>query len=144
MNSPTSFTLDLTGVDYQIPDLLAGKDGMMVSPAAFTKNAGSLPTHPVGAGPFKLTSYVPTPTRTWCATRYWDASQIHLANFTVQSITQPEQILAALESGQVNVAYIAGKGRRGQAAGFKIAVIPSEVVNGSTSRPPPHRSTGRT
>ena len=117
VNSPTSFTLDLAGVDYQIPDLLAGKDGMMVSPAAFTKDPGSLPTHPVGAGPFKLTSY-------------WDASQIHLANFTVQSITQPEQILAALQSGQVNVAYIAGNQvASAKAAGFKIAVIPSEVVN---------------
>ena len=61
---------------------------------------------------------------------YWDASQIHLANFTVQSITQPEQILAALESGQVNVAYIAGNQvAAAKAAGFKIAVIPSEVVN---------------
>src|ERR1700677_2284553 len=52
VNSPTSFTLGLKQVDYQIPDLLSGKDGMMVSPAAFTKNAGSIPTDPVGAGPF--------------------------------------------------------------------------------------------
>jgi peptide/nickel transport system substrate-binding protein len=61
---------------------------------------------------------------------YWDASQIHIANLTVQDITQPEQILAALESGQVNVAYIAGNQvAAAKAAGFKIAVIPSEVVN---------------
>ncbi|MFI5065354.1 MAG: ABC transporter substrate-binding protein, partial [Streptosporangiales bacterium] len=61
---------------------------------------------------------------------YWDASQIHVANFTVQSITQPEQILASLDSGQVNVAYIAGNQvASAKAAGFKIAVIPSEVVN---------------
>jgi peptide/nickel transport system substrate-binding protein len=131
VNSPTSFTLDLTGVDYQIPDLLAGKDGMMVSPAAFTKNPGTLPTHPVGAGPFKLTSYVPDSHADLVRNPgYWDASQIHLANFTVQSITQPEQILASLESGQVNVAYIAGNQvASAKAAGLKIAVIPSEVVN---------------
>jgi peptide/nickel transport system substrate-binding protein len=131
VNSPTSFTLDLAGVDYQIPDLLAGKDGMMVSPAAFTKNPGSLPTHPVGAGPFKLTSYVPDSHADLVRNPgYWDASQIHLANFTVQSITQPEQILASLESGQVNVAYIAGNQvAAAKAAGFKVAVIPSEVVN---------------
>jgi len=131
VNSPTSFTLDLAQVDYQVPDLLAGKDGMMVSPAAFTKDAGSLPTHPVGAGPFKLTSYVPDSHADLVRNPgYWDASQIHLANFTVQSITQPEQILAALQSGQVNVAYIAGNQvASAKAAGFKIAVIPSEVVN---------------
>ena len=61
---------------------------------------------------------------------YWDASQIHIANFTVQAITEPEQILAALQSGQVNVAYIAGNQvAAAKAAGFKVAVIPSEVVN---------------
>jgi peptide/nickel transport system substrate-binding protein len=131
VNSPTSFTLDLAQVDYQVPNLLSGKDGMMVSPAAFTKDAGGLPTQPVGAGPFKLTSYVPDSHANLVRNPgYWDASQIHVANFTVQDITQPEQILAALESGQVNVAYIAGNQvAAAKAAGFKIDVIPSEVVN---------------
>jgi peptide/nickel transport system substrate-binding protein len=130
VNSPTSFTLRLTQVDYQVPDLLSGKDGMMVSPAAF-KHPGSLPTKPVGAGPFKLTSYVPDSHADLVRNPgYWDASQIHLANFTVQDITQPEQIMAALQSGQVNVAYIAGNQvAAAKAAGFKIDVIPSEVVN---------------
>jgi len=133
VNSPTSFTLDLSQVDYQIPYLLAGKDGMMVSPKAFATAAGvsSLPTQPVGAGPFKLTSYVPDSHANLVRNPgYWDAGAIHIANFTVQDITQPEQILAALESGQVNVAYIAGNQvAAAKAAGFKIAVIPSEVVN---------------
>ena len=133
VNSPTSFTLDLSQVDYQLPYLLAGKDGMMVSPKAFATKAGvnSLPTQPVGAGPFKLTSYVPDSHANLARNPgYWDASQIHVASFTVQSISQPEQILAALQSGQVNVAYIAGNQvAAAKAAGFKIAVIPSEVVN---------------
>ena len=133
VNSPTSFTLDLSQVDYQLPYLLAGKDGMMVSPKAFATAAdvSSLPTQPVGAGPFRLTSYVPDSHANLVRNPgYWDASQIHIANFTVQDITQPEQILAALESGQVNVAYIAGNQvAAAKAAGFKIAVIPSEVVN---------------
>ena len=133
VNSPTSFTLDLSQVDYQLPYLLAGKDGMLVSPKAFATKAGvnSLPTQPVGAGPFKLTSYVPDSHADLVRNPgYWDASQIHIADFTVQDITQPEQILAALESGQVNVAYIAGNQvAAAKAAGFKIAVIPSEVVN---------------
>ena len=130
VNSPTSFTLDLTQVDYQVPDLLAGKDGMMVSPAAF-KKVGTIPTQPVGAGPFTLTSYVPDSHADLTRNAgYWDASQIHLANFTVQDITEPEQILAALQSGQVNVAYIAGNQvAAAEAAGFKVDVIPSEVVD---------------
>jgi peptide/nickel transport system substrate-binding protein len=130
VNSPTSFTLDLTQVDYQLPDLLAGKDGMVVNPAAFS-NVKSIPTQPEGAGPFELTAYVPDSHVSLVRNpNYWDASQIHVANFNVLDITQPEQILSALESGQVNVAYIAGNQvAAAKAAGFKIDVIPSEVVN---------------
>jgi peptide/nickel transport system substrate-binding protein len=85
----------------------------------------------VGAGPFTMTSYVPDSHANLVRNpSYWDASQIHVANFTVQDITQPEQILSALQTGQVNVAYIAGNQvAAAKAAGFKIAVIPSEVVN---------------
>jgi peptide/nickel transport system substrate-binding protein len=130
VNSPTSFTLDLTQVDYQLPDLLGGKDGMIVNPAAF-KAVGSIPTQPEGAGPFTLTAYVPDSHASLVRNpNYWDASQIHIQNFNVLDITQPEQILSALESGQVNVAYIAGNQvAAAKAAGFKIDVIPSEVVN---------------
>jgi peptide/nickel transport system substrate-binding protein len=130
VNSPTSFTLDLSQVDYQVPDLLAGKDGMIVNPAAF-KKVGSIATQPEGAGPFTLTSYVPDSHASLVRNpNYWDASQIHVQNFNVLDITQPEQILSSLESGQVNVAYIAGNQvAAAKAAGFKIDVIPSEVVD---------------
>ena len=130
VNSPTSFTLDLSSVDYQVPYLLSGKDGMMVSPKAFA-NPGSIPTQPVGAGPFKLTSYVPDSHADLVRNPgYWDASRIHVASFSVQDIAQPREILAALESGQVNVAYIAGNQvAAAKSAGFKIDVIPSEVVD---------------
>jgi peptide/nickel transport system substrate-binding protein len=130
VNSPTSFTLDLTQVDYQVPDLLAGKDGMIVNPKAF-KDVGAIPTQPEGAGPFTLTSYVPDSHASLVRNPYyWDASQIHIQNFNVLDITEPEEILSALESGQVNVAYIAGNQvASAKAAGFKIAIIPSEVVN---------------
>jgi ABC-type transport system substrate-binding protein len=129
VNSPTSFTLDLAQVDYQVPDLLAGKDGMIVNPAYF-KDAAALATKPEGAGPFTLTSYVPDSHANLVRNAsYWDASQIHVANFSVLSITEPEQILSALESGQVNVASIVGNQvAAAKAAGFKIDVIPSEVV----------------
>ena len=113
-----------------MPDLLAGKDGMIVNPAYFTK-VSSLATQPEGAGPFTLTSYVPDSHANLVRNPdYWHASQIHVANFSVLSITQPEQILSALESGQVNVAYIVGNQvAAAKAAGFKIDVIPSEVVD---------------
>jgi peptide/nickel transport system substrate-binding protein len=130
VNSATSFTLGLKQVDYQVPDLLSGKDGMMVSPTAFKKNPTGIATAPVGAGPFRLTSYVPDSHANLVVNPgYWDAGQIHLTNFTIQDITEPEQIMAALQSGQINVAYIAGNQVAiAKADGFKVAVIPSEVV----------------
>src|SRR5579859_5842591 len=82
VNSPTSFTLNLSQVDYQLPYLLAGKDGMLVSPKVFATAAGvsSLPTQQVGAGPFRLTSYVPDSHASLVRNSgYWDASQIHAA-----------------------------------------------------------------
>jgi hypothetical protein len=51
VNSPTSFTLDLSQVDYQVPDLLAGKDGMMVNPAYHRRGQGDFPPHPAGRAP---------------------------------------------------------------------------------------------
>jgi ABC-type transport system substrate-binding protein len=129
VDGPTSFTLNLNQVDYQIPELLAGKDGMIVDPATFN-NVGGLSTQPSGAGPFKLTSYVPDSHANLVVNpNYWDASQIHLSAFTIQDITDPQQILAALESNQVNVASIPGNlVASAKSAGFKIDVIPSLTV----------------
>jgi peptide/nickel transport system substrate-binding protein len=132
VNSPASFTLDLAQVDYQLPDLLGGKDGMIVNPAYFSAGkVTSLATKPEGAGPFTLSSYVPDSHANLTHNpSYWNASQIHVASLNVLDITQPEQILSSLESGQVNVAYIAGNQvAAAKSAGFSIDVIPSEVVD---------------
>src|ERR1700761_4329546 len=140
VKNPTTFTLDLTEVDYQVPELLGGKTGMIVSPKAL-KNPKSIPTHPDGAGPFELTSYVPDSHADLVRNpHYWDAKNIHLAKFTVQDITNQQQILAALESGQVNVAYIPGNlASAAKGAGFEIDSIPSEAVteiDTQTTTPP--------
>src|SRR5690349_19448157 len=57
--NPTTVVIDLSVTDYQVPNLMAGKTGHVVSPAAFEKDAAALATKPVGHGPFQLTSYVP-------------------------------------------------------------------------------------
>jgi ABC-type transport system substrate-binding protein len=129
VKSPTVFTLDLDQVDYQVPELLGGKTGMMVSPKALA-HPTSIPTKPVGAGPFSLTAYVPDSHASLVRNPgYWDASDIHIAKANVLDITNQQQILAALESGQVNVAYIPGNlAQSAKAAGFRIQAIPSEAV----------------
>ncbi len=140
VNSPTSFTLDLSQVDYQMPDLLAGKDGMMVSPAAF-KHPGNVPTHPVGAGPFKLTSYVPDSHADLVRNPgYWDASQIHIANSTVQDITEPEQILAAGVPGVVVEMLLTAevRCRARVAAGDHVPARPAAADQVQAGQPPGH------
>jgi ABC-type transport system substrate-binding protein len=131
VESPTTFTLHLTQPDYQIPELLAGKDGMIVSPTAVAKNPNGIATAPVGDGPFTLASYVPdSHLNTVRNPGYWDVSDIHLAKLNVTQITDPQQILAALQSGQVNVALLPGTLiKSAKAAGFTINSIPSLTVN---------------
>ena len=131
VKSPTSVELDLAQVDYQIPNLLAGKTGMLVSPAAIAKNAAGLSTHPVGDGPFTLTAYVPDSHADLVRNPgYYNADDIKLAKFSVKLINEPQQILAALQSGDVNVAVIPGSlAKSAQAAGFTLNEIPALTVN---------------
>ncbi|MCW2540567.1 MAG: putative peptide transporter substrate-binding protein [Frankiales bacterium] len=130
VTSPTEFTIKLSKVDYQVPNLLAGKTGMIVSPTAIKANAAGLATKPVGDGPFTLTNYVPGSHADFVRNPNWfDASDIHLAKLSVKAITDQQQILAALQSGDVNVAYIAGSSvSAAKAAGFTINEVPSQVV----------------
>jgi ABC-type transport system substrate-binding protein len=131
VKSPTEVELDLAQVDYQIPNLLAGKTGMLVSPAAIAKDAKSLSTKPVGDGPFTLATYVPDSHADLVRNPgYYNAANIKLAKFSVKKISEPQQILAALQSGDVNVAVIPGSlAKAAQAAGFTINEIPALTVN---------------
>jgi peptide/nickel transport system substrate-binding protein len=131
VTNPTTFVLHLTQVDYQIPNLLAGKTGMVVSPKAFGSNATALATHPVGDGPFTLTSYVPDSQASLVRNPgYYDAADIHLAKANVKLISEPQQVLAALQSKQVNVAVIPGSlVKAAQSAGFTINQVPALTTN---------------
>ncbi|WP_327005081.1 ABC transporter substrate-binding protein [Dactylosporangium sp. NBC_01737] len=126
----TTVVLGLAQADYQIPNLLAGKTGMIVSPAAFEADAAGLATKPVGAGPFTLTSYVQNAKA--ALTRnpdYWDAANIKLGGFEAYPLPEPATVVAALQSGQYDVAQIPGSQvEAAKAAGLQVQVIPSLVV----------------
>lgn len=127
---PTTVVIDLTHADYQIPNLLAGKTGMIVNPAVFTANAAGIATKPAGAGPFTLTSY--TQNSKAVLTRnpgYWDAASIKLTGFELYPTPDASTVVAALQSGQYNVAQIPGSQvAAAKAAGLDVQVIPSMVV----------------
>lgn len=122
--------LELGSPDFQIPNLLAGKTGMIVSPAAFTSAPAALATRPVGAGPFTLTSYTQNAKAVLAKNPgYWDAASIKLQGFEAYPLPDAATVVAALQSGQYDVAQIpGGQVEAAKAAGLSVQVIPSLVV----------------
>ncbi|MFE6887714.1 ABC transporter substrate-binding protein [Streptomyces sp. NPDC057694] len=122
--------LRLAEPDFQIPALLAGKTGMVVNPKVFEKEPKSLATKPAGAGPYALVSYVENSKAVLKRNpAYWDAKKIRTENFELYPLPEPSTVVAALKSGQYNVAQIPGSQvKAARAAGLKVQVIPSMVV----------------
>ncbi|GAA1275242.1 ABC transporter substrate-binding protein [Kitasatospora nipponensis] len=122
--------LHLTQPDYQIPNLLAGKTGMIVNPRAFTADAAALATQPAGSGPFTLTSYTQNAKAVLKRNpSYWEAGSIKLENFELYPLPDAATVVAALQSGQYDVAQIPGSQvAAAKAAGLEVQVIPSLVV----------------
>lgn len=100
-------TLHLAAVDYQVPNLLAGKTGAIVSPTAAEKDAAALPTAPVGAGPFTFESFVPESNAVLVKNDgYWNADEIHIDRFELSVAPDPATIVAAIQSGSIDVASV--------------------------------------
>lgn len=116
--------------DFQVPNLLAGKTGMIVNPAVFSTNAAGIATQPAGAGPFNLTAYTQNASATLVANpHYWDASNIKIKNFQLYPLPDASTVVAGLSSGQYNVAQIPGSQvAAAKAAGLEVQVISSLVV----------------
>ncbi|AEA23980.1 ABC-type transporter, periplasmic subunit [Pseudonocardia dioxanivorans CB1190] len=124
-------TLHLAAPDYQVPNLLAGKTGEIVSPAAFTKDAAAIPTAPVGAGPFKFESFVPESKAVLVKNPgYWNADAIKIDRLELTPTTDPATVIAAVQSGALDVSFIPGNQiPQAKAAGLEVDVIDSMQVN---------------
>ncbi|MCK9900590.1 ABC transporter substrate-binding protein [Frankia sp. Cpl3] len=127
----TTVRIDLKNTDYQLPAILAGKTGMIVSPKAIDTDEKGLATKPVGAGPFQLTSYVPNDSAKLTRfAAYWDAANIHPANFELYMPPEAATAVAALQSGRLDVATVpASQVEAVKAAGFEVQIIPSLVIS---------------
>lgn len=125
-----TFTLELAGPNYQYPNLLAGKTGMVVNPAAFEKDPDALATQPAGSGPFVLDSY--TQNASAKLTRnpeYFAADEIEVANFELFPAADPATVVASIQSGQYNAGLLPGSQvEAAKAAGLEVQVIPSLYV----------------
>ncbi|SDE53648.1 ABC transporter substrate-binding protein [Pseudonocardia oroxyli] len=127
---PTHVRLQLAAPDYQIPNLLAGKTGAIVSPKAFTENAAAIPTAPVGAGPFMFESFVPESEAVLVKNPgYWNADAIDVERLELTAGTDPTSVIAAVQSGALDVATITGRQvEQAKAAGLEVDVVDSFTV----------------
>jgi peptide/nickel transport system substrate-binding protein len=122
--------LNLNRVDLSLPLTLAGKAGFLASPAVIKKDPTSLAKQPVGAGPFKLTTFVPDGDATFVKFgRYWDASDIHIGSVYLSGVTTAATVLAALQSGQANLAVLQGSQvAAAKSDGYDVKVVPTFAV----------------
>ncbi|MFJ6702025.1 MULTISPECIES: ABC transporter substrate-binding protein [unclassified Streptomyces] len=99
--------LDLTQVDYQIPQLLGERVLQIASPKA-AANPAELDRAPVGAGPFVVTQLVPG---TKAVLRknpdYWDAKNIHIDTVELTSAPDASTVVSGLRTGVYNFADLA-------------------------------------
>jgi peptide/nickel transport system substrate-binding protein len=129
----TTVVLVLNQPDWDLPRILAGKTGELVSPKAIASNPGGLATQPVGAGPFKLTNLVSGSSATLVRNpTYWDAKDVLLSELDLQFITNPQTVVAALKTGSVNFAWITTNTTVPSLLnqkGLAVQVVPSLRVN---------------
>jgi peptide/nickel transport system substrate-binding protein len=130
-DSATDVTLTLTGVDYQVPALVAGRTGAITSEKAAEDDVAKLATWPVGAGPFTITEFVPESHATFEKNPdYWDAENIHIDRFELTVAPDAATLVAGIQSGSFDVATLpASKIEEAEAAGLTVTVTPSLAVN---------------
>ncbi len=123
--------VELSEVDYQYPLLFAGKTGMVVNPAVFEKDAASLATQPAGSGPFSVTSYTQNDHATMEKNpHFFAADEILVSGFDLYPQADPATVVAAVQSGQYNVARLMGaQVQQAKDAGLEVQILDSMFVS---------------
>lgn len=141
-DGPLAVTFHLREPDYQLPTILAGRVGAIASPTAAAKDKAKLALWPVGAGPFRITEFVPESHAYFEKNPgYWDAANIHIDRFELTNAPDPATVIAALLSGSIDVAGRIPPRRVEEAKGrgLTVAIAPSlnvRDVSINRNRPP--------
>lgn len=130
VDDDVTLTLKLVGSNFQYPNLLAGKTGMIVNPAEFEKGPDELATRAAGSGPFILDSYTPNAKGILRRNdKYFHADDILVAGFELYPAADPATVVASLQSGQYNVGLLPpSQIQAAEAAGLEVQIIPSLFV----------------
>ncbi len=109
VNGPDTLEFHLTAATSSMPAELSQQLGMLISPAAIKKyGVKALGAHPVGTGPFTLTSYVPNSSvdfTRWSGYKVAGEPAPKVGKIDVQIITDQTSLASALTSGTVDYAF---------------------------------------
>jgi peptide/nickel transport system substrate-binding protein len=104
-SAPDTVVIHLTKPYAPLKADLAGPGGMIVSPAQVKKLGKKFGTHPVCVGPFRFTRRVAGDSITLSRSPlYYDADRIKLDSIQFKIIPDPNARIAAVQSGEVQVA----------------------------------------
>ncbi len=106
LSAPNSHTVvvNLKSPFSAFLSLLAGRTGMINSPSAMQKEGANYPSHPVGAGPFKVQSWNPEGNLVLVKNPYyWQKGKPYLNKVVYTPINEPIQEYNALITGQENL-----------------------------------------
>jgi ABC-type transport system substrate-binding protein len=99
---PYQLTITLKSPDPAILDVLAGRSGYLVSPAAVAKYGSKYGLHPAGTGPFMLVSYTPNSEVVLKRNpHYWQAGRPYLNGIVYHVITNDTTKTVAVASGEL-------------------------------------------
>jgi peptide/nickel transport system substrate-binding protein len=105
VTSPLQVTIHLSAPDTALPLILADRAGMMSSPAAVKKEGASYALHPVGTGPFEVSSYVPNASLKLVKNpHYWQAGKPYLNGIDISYITDGQTEVNSVVAGQTDFA----------------------------------------
>jgi peptide/nickel transport system substrate-binding protein len=123
VDSELDVTLDLAETNYQIPLLLAGLVGHILSPDAIDSGE-NIALNPVGSGPFVLTDYVPDSQATLERNPdYWNAEEITFDVLEVLPKPDAAVAVAGVQSGQYTIAHIDNSQiEAAEAAGLRVDI----------------------
>jgi peptide/nickel transport system substrate-binding protein len=135
----TTVQINLTGPGGDLPALLAGPSGSMVSPAAFSNP--DLDQNPVGSGFAKLTEYVPGQVSKYERNEdYWDPEAAKAAKYEIYVQTAAPTRLNMLSTGQAELTYLdPSQSEQAAAAGLNTAPSKSQTIvsfNMNPGKPP--------
>jgi peptide/nickel transport system substrate-binding protein len=129
---PTHAVFHLDYPDHQLPYIFAGRAGSITSQQAAEADATALQTWPVGAGPFEITEFVPDSHAVFTKfDGYWDADDIHIDRFELSTPGDPSTVVAAVQSGSIDVATLpTAKVDEAKSSGLTVDIADSFAVSG--------------